>query len=220
MTITDVPQSGLYFQRGSVVQLVIQLIDDNTGLPIQLQSATNLFIDILYPDNAGTRSFVASLYTDGSDGRIAYITKNDQLGYSDLNQVGLYKMQGRASIGSAPLPPSSETDFYILPNVADQAVAPVNYPVLQSPGGFLWQVYVLKTGNLDTISVTAGNPVLTQFYMRDSTGQNWSVTVQDGGQLVTTMINTPVPSSAQIYLVDSVQKQWVVTVLGPNLKTT
>jgi hypothetical protein len=223
MTITDVPQSGQYFQRGSVVQLVVQLNDENTGLPVPLQSATDLFIDILYPDNAGMRSFVATLYTDGSDGRIAYITQNDGMGYSDLNQVGLYKMQARASIGGVPLPPSQENntgDFYILPNVADKAIIPVNYPVLQSKGGFMWQVYVLTTGNLDTLPVTSGNPVLTQFYMRDKTGQNWIVTVDDTGHLVTSIIVGPVPSNQQIYLVDSVQKQWVVTVLGPNLKTT
>lgn len=220
MNITDVPDSGIYIQKGSIAQLVVEIVDAVSGLPIQLQAATNLKIQILYPDRAGWRSFPATLYTDGSDGKISYITKNNGTGFSDLNQVGLYKIQGSGVIGSVPLPPSLETDFYIQPNVEDQATTPVEYPVLRSENGKLWQVYVLMTGNLDILLVdSAANPS-DIMYMQSSDGQNWSLTATNDGHLETETVTGPFPANIQIYLADSVKKQWVVNVLSAgNLDT-
>lgn len=215
--ITNVPQSGIYIQRGAIAQIIAQLIDVNTGLPILLQAASNLFIDVVYPDLSGTRTFPATLYTDGADGKIVYTTQNNGLGYSDLNQIGLYNFQGRASIGNVPLPPSYTSDFYVLGNASDLATMPVNFPVLIANDGSYWQIYVLRSGALDILSTEQTTDAVETIYLVDSNGQNWSLvamrTDSSDANLVTEMVTGSFPANQQFYLVDSIKKQWVVNVL-------
>lgn len=222
--ITNVPESGIYIQRGSIAQLIAQLIDINTGEPILLQAATALFIDVVYPDRGGTRTFPAKLYTDGADGKIFYTTQNDGLGYSDLNQVGLYNLQGRASIGNVPLPPSYVNDFYVMGNAMDLATTPVNFPVLRANDGTFWQIYILRGGQLDILQTDGTTDAVDIIYLVDSGGQNWSLvamrTGTDDANLVTEMVTGPFPADQQIYLVDSIKKQWVVNVLPSGNTTT
>jgi hypothetical protein len=222
--ITNVPESGIYIQRGAIAKLIAQLIDLETGLPILLQAATALFMDVVYPDRAGTRTFPAQLYTDGSDGKIVYTTQNNGLGYSDLNQTGLYNLQGRASIGNVPLPPSYVTDFYVLGNAADLATTPVTFPVLRANDGKFWQIYILRTGQLDILQIDATTDAVDTIYMVDSAGQNWTLVAMRTGpadaNLVTTPVTGPFPADQQFYVVDSIKKQWVVNVLAAGNTTT
>lgn len=214
--ITDVPQSGIYLQRGAIAQLIVTVIDINTGVPVPLQAATSLFIDILYPDRTSWRSFQAQLYTDGSDGNIVYTTINNGAGYSDLNQIGLYKMQGRAAIGDIPLPYSFPTDFYVQGNVADLATVPVPYPVLIANDGSYWQITVTQTGQLNIIPANQTNLAVSLIYMVDSSGQYWSLsatrTAPADAHLVTQLISGPVPANQQLFIVNSIKQQAVITV--------
>lgn len=177
MTLTDVPQSGKYFQQGATVQIVIQLLDVETGLPVQLQAATNLSISLLYPDLVTARTFVASLYTNGTDGMISYLT-----GYSDLSEVGLYQVQGGAKIGGISIPPSYRTDFYVLPNVGSGTEPGI---VLKDSAGGFWQVTILPAGNLKTSPVSSPSSFEEALYLTDQNGKVWTITVLPTGNLDT-----------------------------------
>lgn len=79
-------------QVADQIQLIVQFVDIN-GNVINLTGATSLKIKLEMPDGT-TKDFTASLYTDGSDGLIAYTTTT-----SDLSQVGYYYVQGKATVG-------------------------------------------------------------------------------------------------------------------------
>lgn len=79
------------------VALVYQCLDP-LGNIINLKTATGLTLRIGYPDNTEavphTLDRAASLFTDGSDGNLVYITVG-----GDLFQFGLYTIQGKITIG-------------------------------------------------------------------------------------------------------------------------
>ena len=139
--ITDVPQSGIYYQKGAIVQLIVQLLDQQTGLPIQLQAAMSLEVVLLLPDLLTVKMFPAQLYTDGSDGLIVYTTRNDGT-IIDLSQVGLYQLQGTGVIGDIQMPFSYETDFYVLKNIVgfvsgNKVLGENGLPLLAEDGTFI-----------------------------------------------------------------------------------
>lgn len=218
MNITDVPTSGIYYQEGAIVEIVLQIIDIETGLPVQLQTASALSISILYPDLVTTQTFAAFLYTDGSDGRIAYITRNDGVNI-DLNQVGLYQMQGNAFIGSVAIPPSYETDFYVLLNVFGNTNPPpaANQTalILYDTNNVRWAVTVDPAGALHSAATPVGPNNYLWFnllVMKDPSGVYWQVGISTIGVIITTPGGTFPNALESFLLIDANNKSWVVTI--------
>lgn len=219
MNITDVPQSGIYYQQGAVVRIVVQFIDNATGLPIPLQTASGMAISILYPDGVTAQTFQASLFTDGSDGNIVYTTKNNGSNV-DLSQIGLYQLQGSASVNGVALPPSYLTDFYVLRNVAGLSTTPIfnsSALILFDPLGNRWGVTVSTLGAL-VVALTPTLPTnylkFNQLVMQDANGVYWTVGVNSNGTF-----NTAVASGsgfahalANFILSDANGVSWVVTI--------
>lgn len=79
------------------VQLVVQVVDQS-GAVIDVSSATALKIKLGYPDRITTADKTASLFTDGTDGKIVYATIA-----GDLSQDGLYYIQGEVTLSGAPV---------------------------------------------------------------------------------------------------------------------
>lgn len=219
MNITDVPGTAVYIQKGAIFQLVAQILDFTTGLPIQLQTATGLSISVLYPDGVATQTFAASLYTDGSDGKIVYTTKNDGALVVDLSQVGLYHFQGNAAVGSVQLPPSYQSDFYVLENVVGSGPpAPLFTSaalILFDTAGIRWGTTVSVAGALVTVLTPTGPAAFLQFnqlVMKDPNGLYWTVTVSVAGVLETALGGDFTKAVGSFILTDSTGNAWVVTV--------
>ena len=73
--------------------LVGTVLDD--GSAVDISSASVLQMIIKKPDQT-TLTKTASLNTDGTDGKMKYVTVTD-----DIDQVGNWKIQGKVVIGSA-----------------------------------------------------------------------------------------------------------------------
>lgn len=80
----------------SGVKIVIQFLDEN-GNPLDVSKATKLTITIAQPDGS-IQSAPAAFYTNGTDGKIAWVS-----GPSDLQDAGLYFVQGSVLRGTAAL---------------------------------------------------------------------------------------------------------------------
>jgi hypothetical protein len=216
VNITDVPQSGVYYQQGAAVQLVVQMIDITTGLPVPLGAASGLSISILYPDRVTTQTFVATLYTDGSDGMVTYTTKNLP-GQVDLSQVGLYAMQADAVIGGVSIPPSYETDFYVLPNVFGGPMTTIATPsaiVLYDSASVRWVGTVSPAGTINWIPQVSGPPnalQLNQLVMKDDMGVYWTFTISTLGVLTGARAGTFPKALEYFFLSDINGKSWIVT---------
>lgn len=216
MTLTDVPISGVYVQEGAVFQLVAQLIDFTTGLPIPLQGATSLSISVLYPDGVTTQTFPAQLYTDGSDGAIVYTTRNDGATI-DLAQIGLYHFQGNAVIGSTPLPPSYQSDFYALPNVlggSNMNIATPTGIVLFDSSNVRWVGTVSPSGGpLTWVSQISGPDKFLQFttlILRDDLGIYWTFSISTHGVLSSVSGGVFANSIDAFTLADINGKTWII----------
>ena len=218
--ITDVPQSGVYFQQGAIVELIFQILDINTGLPVQLQTATGLSISVGYPDLVTAQTFPATLYTDGSDGRIVYTTVNNG-GQVDLFQTGLYHMQGNAFIGGVAIPPSYETDFYVLPNISGSTPSAPMTPtgvVLYDVSGVRWIGTAPPSGGR---LVWAASPVMpanayafTDFVIKDTDGTYWLASISTAGVLTWTPGGT-FPNALDYLIMQDVNgKSWLVTIVN------
>lgn len=219
MNITDVPQSGIYLQRASVVQLIVQLIDNNTGEPVQLQGASSLTIALLYPDRSTYQTFSASLYTDGSDGRIVYATVNDGSSQVDLSQVGLYGLQGQAVIGSIPTPWSEGPDFYVLPNAVDQGTPPppiytASALIMYDADSVRWAITVSPSGIIVATAQSSGPTsalTLRTMTLQDSDGIYWTYTISTDGDLVPNEGGSYQGALDRLTLMDSAGITWVLT---------
>lgn len=224
MNITDVPQSGIYYQQGAIVQLVVQLIDITTGDPVNLQTATGLVISVLYPDRSISQSFVASLYTDGSDGRITYTTKNDGVTV-DLSQVGLYQIQGSAVVGDVALPPSYESDFYVLRNTFGGITVPITTAsglVMLDIGSVRYVGTVDPSGDLTFAQQNSGPPSFVYFntlVMKDSDGVYWTVAMGTDGVYVATPGGSFANALNYILMNDINGKTWVITISTQGVLT-
>lgn len=219
MNITDIPLSGVYYQKGAITEIVVQFLDFSTGLPVQLQVATGLMIAIEYPDGSTTQIFNATLFSDGSDGMIVYTTRNDGMGVIDLSQVGLYHVQGYAAIGSAQLPPTSESDFYVLPNIVQEG---------QPSGGFSasaiiffdsnntrWALTVDGSGGLHFVATPTGPATflyLSRVVMQDSNGVYWTI-VKNTDSSYTATPGGSFTQALQSFILNDVNgKGWIVTI--------
>ena len=219
MNIENAPATGVYLQVGAITMLVVEFLDVNTGLPIQLQTATDLTLSILYPDGVTARDLVAELYTDGSDGMICYTTQNDGASNIDLTQVGLYLVQGFASIGGQRIPPTELTDFYCLPNVGDIGAPPLAYTssalIFFDANNVRWAMTVGTGGALTATARLTGpsnSLTLNQVVLQDSDGVYWTITMGTDGTYVATVGGTYEQSIDNLVLLDAVSRAWVVTV--------
>lgn len=218
--LTDIPVSGIYFQQGAIVQIVATLLDAETGEPINLGTATGLSITIAYPDGLSAATFPASLYTDGSDGMIAYTTRNNGSTIVDLSQNGMYFFQGNAAIGGVTLPPSYQGDFYVLPNVnmngSPSPLFNASALILFAPNGTRYGVVVNPDGSISVAAAPTGPTSFLQFQnliMKDSDGLPWDIEVTNVGAVV------PLPHAGQantalssFLLSDTAGETWVMTV--------
>lgn len=71
-------------------QFIVTVKDD--GAVVDISSATSLVIIFKKPDQT-TSNKTATLYTDGTDGKMTYSTVS-----GDLNQAGNYKIQGKVTL--------------------------------------------------------------------------------------------------------------------------
>lgn len=71
-------------------QFIVTVKDD--GAVVDISSATSLVIIFKKPDQT-TSNKTATLYTDGTDGKMTYSTVS-----GDLNQTGNYKIQGKVTL--------------------------------------------------------------------------------------------------------------------------
>lgn len=217
--ISDVPESGVYFQQGAIVQLVVQMLDVNTGEPVQLQLAQIMTISLEYPDETTIMEFPATLYTDGSDGRMVYTTRNNGLGQVDLFQVGLYKIQGQAMIGGVALPPSSRSDFYVQAN-ANGGGSPVanfspNAIILFDSNGVRYAVSVNSSGQVikqARINGPQNALQLNALVMKDSTGIYWTIGIDTSGNFTKAQTGAFPQALSEVVLLDENGKAWVTTV--------
>ncbi len=101
-----IPQPTQEFQYGAAIQLIVQFIDPvatsaNNGVPVpvNISGATNLLVCLLFPDTVTSQNFGAAFLTDGTDGDIYYQTVYN----TDLVQLGLFQIQGKATLGGRPI---------------------------------------------------------------------------------------------------------------------
>lgn len=101
-----IPQAMQTFQYGAAIKLVVQFIDpiataanNNVPVPLNIAGATDLLVCLLFPDTLTTMNFTGAFVTDGTDGQIYYTTEYNV----DLVQLGLFQIQGKATLGSVPI---------------------------------------------------------------------------------------------------------------------
>lgn len=216
MVLTDVPQSGIYYQQGAIVEIVVTLIDVQTGLPIDIQTAAGMSISLLYPDGVTTQTFPASLYTDGSDGKISYVTINDN-SQVDLSQWGLYQMQGNAIVGGVALPPSYLTDFYVLKNTYGGFMPAITTPsalILYDSSGNRWAGEVSTSGVLSWTSKPFGPNQFFSFnnlVLVDENGVYWTFVISTLGVVTATQAGDFSQAQDYISLVDANGKSWLIS---------
>lgn len=217
MRITDVPNSGVYFQQGSIVRLVVEIVDVETGLPVQLQTATGLSISLLYPDNIVSQTFAAQLYTDGSDGKIMYITRNNGLTV-DLSQVGLYQMQGNYTIGGVVQPPSYFTDFYVLRNAIGISSPPIFNSLAMlfyDDSGVRWALTVDSSGDQHIAlqpTLPASFIYFQNLVMKDPAGLYWQSSISITGDLTWTPGGSFTQALESFSLTDTNGTSWLFTI--------
>jgi hypothetical protein len=72
-------------------QFIFTLKDENETV-VNISAATTLHV-LLEKPSCTVETKTATLYTDGTDGKLTYITVS-----GDLNEIGTYKIQGRIVI--------------------------------------------------------------------------------------------------------------------------
>lgn len=101
-----IPQPMQQFQYGAAVRLIVQFIDpvltaanNNDPVALNIAGATDLLVCLLLPDTLTSQNFTGAFLTDGSDGKIYY----DTVYNTDLSQLGLFQIQGKATLGGSPI---------------------------------------------------------------------------------------------------------------------
>jgi hypothetical protein len=126
--VTGKPTDELtqFAQQNDVgLDLIIQFLDQN-NIPLNLSDADEFYIKLKYPDGT-SKNFEATLWTDGTDGKIFYTTAVDdtdpEVPIYDLSQSGLYDIQGYANIDGKKSARSGKLRVY--ENVNDDVLPPV-----------------------------------------------------------------------------------------------
>lgn len=90
------------------VQFIVQILDD--GSVLDLSTATSLSIVLRRPDNSALIC-PATLYTNGSDGKLQYISVD-----GDLSEAGIWKIQANVHFFTSFFHTSIDT-FKVLSNL-------------------------------------------------------------------------------------------------------
>jgi hypothetical protein len=86
---------------------------DQDGVVLNLATASLLQIALLKPDGVTEMTKTAALVTDGTDGKLHYVTVAN-----DLDQAGHWKIQGIITFATGGLFHSTVTKFKVLANIA------------------------------------------------------------------------------------------------------
>jgi len=82
------------------------------GEIVNVSEAVSLTINFMRPNKTKVAK-TASLSTDGSDGKIQYISQKD-----DIDAIGLWSMMGFVKFDESNMFYSRKTDFVVYPNIA------------------------------------------------------------------------------------------------------
>lgn len=85
---------------------------DQDGAIVDLSTFTSLILKVMKP-NRKTENFTATLYTDGTDGIMEYVTSSA----NDLSQSGIWKMQGIVTLSGGGNHYSDIVEFRVEPNL-------------------------------------------------------------------------------------------------------
>ena len=94
---------------GDIGTALIGTVKDD-GAVVDISSASSMQMIIKRPDQT-TMTKTASNYTDGTDGKMKYVTVD-----GDIDQTGNWKIQGKVVIGSATYY-SSISSFKVYSNI-------------------------------------------------------------------------------------------------------
>lgn len=101
-----VPDLDAEIHVNDVGTALVVTITDETGAAVNVATATNLTIWLTKPDGT-VLTKTAVLDTDGTDGKIKYVTQS-----GDLNVKGTWKIQAAITLGSAT-PSTREAPFLV-----------------------------------------------------------------------------------------------------------
>ncbi len=94
----------------SSIDLIVTVTQSDGTTPIDISQASSIFIYLYRPDG-GLITGNASFLTDGTDGKIQYITQ-----INDCNIQGIYKIQAKYIIGGATKR-TEKSSFVVEPNL-------------------------------------------------------------------------------------------------------
>ena len=98
---------------GQILPLIFIVKDQDNNL-VPLQAASSKTVTIITANN-GRKVFPAAFVTNGADGQIQYVTKNEE-DQVDLDNVGPFKAQGKVIIAGIEYP-SDIMEFEVMPNL-------------------------------------------------------------------------------------------------------
>lgn len=98
-------------QVGVIGASLTVTLRDQTGSLVDLSSSTTRFLYLTKPHNRGTSRYAATLVTDGTDGKMKYVTTSA----SDLPVAGDWTIQAYY-INPSGTYPSKQGSFVVLPN--------------------------------------------------------------------------------------------------------
>jgi hypothetical protein len=103
------------FQKGEIgAELVLTVYENGAVLPIT--GATGLQIHFERPDKTFFTK-TAAFYTDGSDGKVHYITTSED----DLDQAGTWKAQAFFNLSGWQGHSDHQTEFPVYENTEDES---------------------------------------------------------------------------------------------------
>lgn len=94
------------------IQFICLITDEQTGQTLDLSGVSNIQFIFRRPDKH-TYSVVGSLYTDGTDSKLSYITTS-----SDITLAGIWKFQVTYTLGVF-VKFTQWTTFQVEPNLMD-----------------------------------------------------------------------------------------------------
>lgn len=96
----------------SGVQFVCTIVDEQSGLPLNLSGAADIYFIFKQP-NESNYIVSGSLLNDGSDGKITYTSQS-----TDLQVAGIWQVQVAYTIGTYTKLTNSQS-FIVEPNLTD-----------------------------------------------------------------------------------------------------
>ena len=99
--------------RGDIGTTFVVTIKDENGSVVDVSGATTTKINFKAPNVASVLGKTASLYTDGTDGKIKYVSQS-----GDLYCAGMWLLQGFITTPSGSWS-SDIVSFKIFPNLGD-----------------------------------------------------------------------------------------------------